>query len=191
MSNIKAFSKTVITSAVILLSFNAHALLLEPPGDGTSNVTSASQEEQLLIDSLGLGDVDLDLFYKADFGDDPEETGPFSNSYTTSWILDSEGEPTGADIAWDELSAIACPSCYVAVKDGNNEPAYYFFDISSWDGMETLELRDFWPNNGAISHVSIYGKEMTVQVPEPGTIGLLGLGILGLVTARRKILKSA
>ncbi|PHQ25593.1 PEP-CTERM sorting domain-containing protein [Marinobacter guineae] len=191
MRNINPFSNIAVASAALLLSVNAHALLLQPPGNGSSNETSASQEESELISALGLGGVDLDLLYKADF-DTGDEEGAFETSYSTSWILDGENEATGADITWDGvLAAITCPSCYVAVKDGNNTPGFYFFDISNlWNGTDPLEFRNFWPDNGAISHISIYGKEMTVQVPEPGTMGLLGLGILGLMTVRRKIHKS-
>lgn len=198
MSNMSFFSKTAIASAVLLFSFNAHALLLEPPGDGSSDVNSANQEEQLLIDTLGLGDVDLDLYYKANFdADNPgtaiEADTPFAGTYTTTWFLNSEGESNGADIVYDGLlEAIACPSCYAAVKDGNNEPAYYFFDISSWNGTETLEFRNFWQNiNGSISHISLWGNEVDIPVPEPGTLGMLGLGLMGLGLARRRVARQS
>jgi hypothetical protein len=57
----------------------------------------------------------------------------------------------------------------------------------AWDGMEILELTGFWPNQGAISHVSLYGNRQSV--PEPATMLLLGTGIFGLALFGRKKIK--
>jgi hypothetical protein len=59
--------------------------------------------------------------------------------------------------------------------------------------VEDIVLTGFWPNGGAISHVSIWGapedgeenggEENGGGVPEPGTIALFGVG-LAAVAAR-------
>jgi hypothetical protein len=77
---------------------------------------------------------------------------------------------------------------FLLVKDGNQTPAWYLFDLSGWDGMEDLVLTGFWPNQGAISHVSLYGGTSTT-VPEPGTLLLLGSGLVGLALYGRKSFK--
>jgi hypothetical protein len=61
------------------------------------------------------------------------------------------------------------------------------FDISRWNGTETIDLDDFWPNGGAISHVSIFTTRST-SVPEAGsTLALMGLALTGLGLLRRKL----
>jgi PEP-CTERM motif len=59
------------------------------------------------------------------------------------------------------------------------------FDISSWNGTESIDLQGFWPNRGAISNVAIWGAE-TTSVPEPASLALLGLGLIGMGAMRRK-----
>jgi len=133
----------------------------------------------------------LDELYKADVGnpDAPAtiESGSFAGNYTTTFSNDAL-DPADADIAYDGPSAIGCSDsdpCYLVVKDGNQDPIWYIFDISDWNGTDTIEMRGFWPLRGAISHVAIYGGG-TTDMPEPGTLGLLGLGLFGMGLLRRR-----
>lgn len=75
-------------------------------------------------------------------------------------------------------------SIYMVVKDGNQIPMWYIFNLTGWNGVDDLELTGFWPNNGNISHIGLFGNAR--QVPEPGTLLLLGLGLVGLAGLRRK-----
>ena len=91
--------------------------------------------------------------------------------------------------AWDITFDVLEPAgVYLLVKDGNHEPAWYLFDLMNipsgvgWNGTDTIEVTSFWPNGGAISHVSLYGP---TAVPEPMTLILLGFGLLGLAGIRR------
>ncbi|MBA3590458.1 PEP-CTERM sorting domain-containing protein [Methylibium sp.] len=47
-------------------------------------------------------------------------------------------------------------------------------------------MTGFWPNGGAISHVSIWGREADSTVPEPGTLALVGLALGAVGVLRRK-----
>ncbi len=168
------------------------------PGNTLTPATGPSNcEPACVYRAFGLtNDDSLSLLYKADFNEAPSEvdvplaptySGIFADSYTTTFSPALE-DPTDALIEFIlDSPAIGCPSCYLAIKDGNNTPSYYFFDLSSWNGTETLDLRNFWATGGgAISHVSIWGVATTTTVPEPGSMILLSMGLLGAGLARRR-----
>jgi hypothetical protein len=185
------FSSLPVTAAfaIAAFTFQAQALLLTPstagvlPGAyGPTNCEPGCIETVFSEDGLA-------LLYKADVGEVVTEEGTFAASYRTTF-LNTAMDPSGADISYVGGPVIGCGDCYLAIKDGSQNPGYYFYDLLGWSGTETLELRNFWPSNGAISHVSIWGR--STAVPEPGVLSLLGAGIalIGL-RSRRKLLRGA
>jgi len=120
--------------------------------------------------------------YKQDVGHS-NDSGPFASSYSTEFFNTSD-DPEDATITYVGGSYIINNPLYLYVKDGNQEPAAYVFDISAWDGKETININDFWPGQGAISHVTILGGT-TTNVPEPGTLLILGAGLMGIAAVRR------
>ena len=72
------------------------------------------------------------------------------------------------------------------MKDGNATPNWFLFNLTSlkWNGTEKLEFQNFYPNGGAISHVTLYGNR--APVPEPGTVLLFGTGLAGLAAVGRR-----
>lgn len=178
--------KILFTAAIVLgcfvLSSTAQALTLTPGDEiDTGLQTGQAEIDAYLLSNYGL----LNLLYKDNDGG--SEEGSFTDDYGT--VFDPAGDPEDAVITWDGPGTITAPG-YLLVKDGNQDPAWYLFDISSWDGLETIFLNDFWPQQGAISHVSIYsGNTPPSEIPEPAAMLLFGTGLVGLAGASRRTRK--
>lgn len=178
-----------LAAALFGFAAQAQALLLTPSGTTcTSNINSNFNDEQVeaWVLSCFAKDLELTLLYKADVNEDgpPSESGQFSGSYRTTFT-NTPSDPSDALIDYISGRAITCPECFLVVKDGNQSPAQYLFNLAIWNGTEDLELRGFWPNRGAISNVAIWGATVS-RVSEPGTVALLGLALasLGLMIRR-------
>jgi hypothetical protein len=138
------------------------------------------------VDTI-FGTSGLSLLYKSNEDGDlvGSDSGTYAGSYST-WFYNDIGDPGDALLFYTGGAQIGCPSCYLAIKDGNQTPAYYFYNLSAWNGSETLSLQDFWPGKGAISHISIWGRSTPTSVPEPSTMALLGLGLLAVAFTQRR-----
>ena len=206
MNLLKNKIKTLAFSSVALfvfgfISFNVHAtpIVITP---GTAGVISGSTitnptgpgncEPNCIYDAFningGVNDGSLSLLYKSDVGSAASgignDSGTFAASYQTTFA-NTPTDPADALIEYLSGASITCPDCYLAIKDGNQNPSYYFYDLSSWDGLMDISMQGFWPNRGAISHVSIWGDPRT-NVPEPGILLLLGIGLFGFVLVQKQ-----
>ena len=146
---------------------------------------------------VGLPPNSLDELYKANVESSVVEEGSANvvASYTTEFDLTST-DPTKAVITWDGPYYFNETPKYLHVKDGDHDPSDYLFDISDWNGTDTIELINFWAAaTGAISHVSIFASDIDMTepagglvVPEPTSFLVWSvLGLLGVVAYRRAL----
>jgi hypothetical protein len=180
----------VFLCALLLFAAPANALIITPKmADYEGDETSASAIQRI---------IDPDYIYPAVFlykdnavgGDGVSrgiEEGSLMGSYQTSY--DNFKDAKDATIIYTGGDIVG-PVAWLLVKDGNQTPAWYLFDLTNspepngWDGMATLYLKDFWPKKGAISFVALYGAR--VPVPEPATMLLMGAGLIGMAAFGRK-----
>lgn len=181
---------SALTLAMGMAAGTANALIMLTPAGATDTTNDNSNLTTLALINAAFGTTytDLTMSYKANVG--TGEEGPYADNYATVFS-NSASDPADALITWDLGEPfIPCPTCLLIVKDGNQVPAQYLFDLGSWDGQESIQLTGFWPEQGAISNVAIWsgpdngGGE--AEIPEPGVLFLLGAGLLGLGLARRR-----
>jgi len=163
----KGLFSIIVAWGVLAFGIQAYALSLSP-GDadynGVTNPTATPRNSQSNINNV--------IFPLMEGGEEI-----FTFVFT----------PNG-DLSGGEITDITGVPNWLLVKDGNHTPWWYLFELPALDwANETILLSGFWPDGGAISHVSLYGS--SAPVPEPGTLLLLGAGLLGLALYGRKRMK--
>ena len=81
---------------------------------------------------------------------------------------------------------------FFVVTKASNDPGWaaYYFDQLPQNGLLSGFFTIPWnagnsENPAGISHMTIYARN-AVSVPEPGTLGLLGLGLMGMAVWRKR-----
>jgi len=188
----KFFRLEVLVLLLTVVAFESQALTLTPADCTVGSCWTTDVNSQPSAESIATlvgSSVELVELYKSEVGGG--DTGLFDDYLETTYS-NATNDPADALIALLEGYAIDCSDCYISVKDGNQDPALYVFSLSDWLGMDDIELLGFWPDQGAISNVAIWGGVdsnvyETASVPEPGTLTLFGLSLLGLgLFGRRK-----
>ena len=193
MINIQRLTKftTLVGAAVLALGVSANTAsattITLMPGDELFTIDQTSNCNATCLSGL-LG-ITVTEDYKSNAGGGEE--GSFAGNYETSYTAGNEDATityTGPEPGVAGTDYFDCGECFLLVKDGNNDPNQYVFDLEAfnWDGKMDIEMLGLWPEGGSISHVSIFygepggGNPGGEPVPEPGTMFLMGSGLAGL-----------
>jgi hypothetical protein len=174
--------KTLLLSTALIFCGQAQADLMLTADDAVYSgpgFVPFKLDGEWLADLVGSGE-ELFVLYKDE--SDGGEEGSWQEDYSTSY--DGEEDLTDLWVEFDGNSDRNGGAQWLVVKDGrNHDPAWYVFDISGWDGLMDIHIEGLYEGGGSISNHQIFGPESSV--PEPGTLLLFGLGLLGISARSR------
>ena len=147
----------------------------------------------------GLGFDRNNLLYEAVEGISTDG-GILASAYGTTF--EANGEDASIKHVAGQASVDCSVSCFLLVKDGDQLPYAYLFMLSlgwdqdptvllatttggpSWDGIEDLELKNFWTSNGSLSYAALYGPDVS-EIPVPAAFWLFGTALMCFIGLSR------
>jgi hypothetical protein len=88
-----------------------------------------------------------------------------------------------ASTLWDTWSEIAIGFKF---GTGNNPDEWFVYALNPSISSGSWQFVNVFGRGGGLSHIQLYGIPGGTSVPEPGTLALLGIGLLAAGAARRR-----
>ncbi|MGE0031204.1 MAG: PEP-CTERM sorting domain-containing protein [Steroidobacteraceae bacterium] len=138
---------------------------------GVGNIGQAAHLDPFLTSAAGTGWTNV--------GDD------FNLQFTQisasgTWSFDSS--------AWSQYADLAIGFKF---GTGNRPDEWFIYSLADLVSSGDWEFFNNFDSGGGLSHLELYARGERNSVPEPGTLGLLGLGLAGMAAGMRRRRKNA
>lgn len=167
-------------------------------------LVACTGSEAVTIEGAGYTSCMVDTAYNSG-----NEVASVNLVFGAGWTLVAKSDDAGSGLTADTASTTGTFAMLLSLFDptddialvfktglGKNDPTDAVFGLwtvgslnaaltgAATDLDGTYDLSSWGPN--ALSHMSVFSREGQRKVPEPGPLGLLGLGMIALYVGRRR-----